>query len=404
MRTFLVLAAAFGSMGLAAGGTAGALVAAELTGGTASAGLPLGAVVAGSAAGALLISRVTRRAGRIAALVLGYLIGGLGAALVLVAATAASLGLVIAGSVVMGVANAAVYLTRYAAADAVPEAERGRALGAVLGGAAVGAVAGPNLLGISGDLAAGLGLPRFSGLYLVAAAAFPVAGALLALCGLHNRGGTGAGSSPVPGRPAGAAVAVLAITNLVMVAVMAIAPLHMLAHGHDLELIGVVVSIHVVCMLAPAPVAGWLADRTSPAVLAGLAAILLAAAGVLGAVADPHSDVAFTVVLAVLGLGWCAGVVAGSILLMASVPEPARPRAEGIGEFAMGVAAGGGAPLAGLLLALGGFQTLALALAVVSVVILPWAGTTLSGSGGPTTSPAPAARSAASSRLTTERE
>jgi MFS family permease len=373
----LVLAAAtaVGSIGLAAGGTAGALIAAELTGGSASAGVPLGAVVVGSAGGALLISRVTRHAGRITGLAVGYAIGSLGAALVVAATVAASLGLVVAGSVVMGVANAAVYLTRYAAADLVPGAARGRAVGVVLSGAAVGAVAGPNLLGPSGELAAGLGLPRFSGLYLVAAVAFPAAGALLGLPGRRAgrpRADRDRRPAPAPGRIAGTrgAVLVLVVTNLVMVAVMAMAPLHLLAHGHDLDVVGVAVSIHVLCMLAPAPLAGWLADRTGPAPVAGLGAGLLATGGLTGAVVGPDSTVGFTAVLAILGLGWCAGVVAGSAMLVASQPEAERPRAEGIGELAMGLAAGAGATLAGLVVAVGGFPVFAVATAAVSLVIL----------------------------------
>jgi MFS family permease len=388
VQLVLAAATAVGSMGLAAGGTAGALIAAEMTGDSTSAGLPLGAVVVGSAAGAVLISRVTRRAGRIAGLVLGYSVGAVGAALVVGTMTASNLALVVAGNLVMGVANAAVYLTRYAAADAVPAAARGRALGVVLTGAAVGAVAGPNLLGSGGDLATRLGLSRLGGLYLVAVVAFPTAGAILALLGRRTRGSVTGGARAERGLTArsrhsvgtgpGTAVFVLAVTNLVMVAVMAIAPLHLVAHGHHLDLVGVVVSIHVLCMLAPAPLAGWLADRVGIPVVAALGAILSGVAGVIGAFADPNSAVTITVVLAVLGLGWCAGVVAGSVMVADSLPDAQRWRAEGIGEVAMGLAAGVGAPLAGLVVAFGGFPTLVVAVSVVSLVMLyriSWVGT-----------------------------
>lgn len=366
-------------MGMGAGGTAGALLAMEMTGSSAAAGLPLGAVVLGSAIGALLISRVTRRAGRIAGLVVGYAVGSVGAGLVVVAAVAAGFGFVVAGSVMMGVANAAVFLTRYAAADSVPEATRGRALGAVLAGAAVGAVVSFNLLGPSGDLAAGLGLPPLTGLYLLAVVAFTSAGTALAALGYRTRRAVGvivqgAANRAVPdlGRPANArtAVLLLAVTNLVMVAVMTIAPVHMVAHGHDLNVVGLAVSIHALCMLAPAPLAGWLADRSGPMPVARLGLTLMAAAGITGGLADGGSAVTFTAVLALLGLGWCAGVVAGSTMLAASLPDAERPRAEGIGEVAMGLAAGTGAPLAGVVAGAGGFPTLAAAAAGVSLVVL----------------------------------
>ncbi|MEU5879364.1 MFS transporter [Spirillospora sp. NPDC047279] len=374
----LVLAAAtaVGSVGLAAGGVAGALIAAEMTGSSTSAGVPLGAVVVGSAAGAVLISRLTRFAGRSAGLVVGYAVGAAGAALVVAAMTTSNFGVVVAGHVAIGVANAAVYLTRYAAADAALAAARGRALGVILTGAAVGAVAGPNLLGPSGDLAVQLGLPRLSGLYVVAVVAFPVAGAILALFGRRARepvnGGLRAGTGQPPrSRPGvGTAVFVLAVTNLVMVAVMAIVPLHLVAHGHHLDVVGVVVSVHVLCMLAPAPLVGWLADCAGAPLVAGTGAALIVIAGVAGALADPTSALSLTVVLAVLGLGWCAGVVAGSVMVTDSLPGAQQWRAEGIGEMAMGVAAGFGAPLAGLVVAFGGFPALVVTTSVVSLVLL----------------------------------
>jgi MFS family permease len=81
----LALATAVGSSGLAVGGTAGALLGAEITGTEAAAGLPLGLLVVGSAATALLFSRRTGRAGRGRSLALGYVLGTIGAALVIIA-------------------------------------------------------------------------------------------------------------------------------------------------------------------------------------------------------------------------------------------------------------------------------------------------------------------------------
>jgi hypothetical protein len=52
------------------------------------------------------------------------------------------------------------------------------------------------------------------------------------------------------------------------------------------------------------------------------------------------------------------------------VPPALRPHTEGIGEVAMGLAAGVGAPMAGLVVALGDFVTLALAGALAGVLIL----------------------------------
>ena len=273
----LAAATAIGALGLAAGGSAGALLAEDMTGNTALAGLPLGALVAGSAVSALLISWRTGRAGRTAGLVLGYAIGTAGAALVIAAAVVDDLALLLAGSAALGAANAAIFLSRYAAAELGGETGRGRALGVVFFATAVGAVLSPNLLGPSGDLAEAVGLPGLAGLYLVALAAFVGAGFLLAaLPSASLPVGEGRAVTRSELRAglwsARVALVLLAVTNLVMVAVMAIAPIHMMEHGHGLDLVGVIVSIHVLCMFAPSPVTGWLADRAGSAIVAALGA------------------------------------------------------------------------------------------------------------------------------------
>ena len=165
-KTLLLLAGAtaIGALGLAAGGSAGALVAEDLTGSTAWAGLPLGFLVLGSAASALLISALSSRGGRTPGLVLGYALGVAGAVMVVAAVEVESLALLLAGSAGLGAANAAIFLTRYAAADLGGETGRGRALGLVFFATAAGAVVSPNLLGPSGDLAGALGLPHLAGL------------------------------------------------------------------------------------------------------------------------------------------------------------------------------------------------------------------------------------------------
>jgi Major Facilitator Superfamily len=285
------------------------------------------------------------------------------------------LALLLAGSAALGAANAAIFLSRYAAAELGGETGRGRALGVVFFATALGAVLSPNLLGPSGDLAGAVGLPGLAGLYLVALAAFVGAGFLLAALP--------SASLPVGERravtrrelraglwSARMALVLLALTNLVMVAVMAIAPIHMMEHGHGLDLVGVIVSIHVLCMFAPSPVTGWLADRAGSAIVAALGSGLMVAAGASGAVMDLSQSLQMTAMLALLGLGWNAGVVAGSTMLAASVPGHLRPQAEGIGEVAMGLAAGAGAPVAGLLVAYGDFTTLSMAAVVAGALML----------------------------------
>ena len=384
-RALLVLAfaTAVGSAGLAAGGTAGALLGAEIAGTEAAAGLPLGALVVGQAAAALLVSGTTGRVGRGMSLALGYVLGALGAVLVIGAAAAGGFAALLAGSAVLGAGNTSVFLARYAAAEVGDEATRGRALGTVLFAAALGAVASPNLLGPSGDLARGLGLPPLAGLYVVAILCFAAAALLLAAVSTPGdpylgRGAVlvGAGGRPrAPGRGvvpgignarARAALAVLGASNLVMVAVMAIAPVHLATHGHGLGVVGIVVGVHVAGMFAPSPVSGRLADKLGPRPVAAAGFSLLVAAGAAGAVLDVNGVSPMVTVLLMLGVGWNLAVLGGSTLLAASVPPALRPRAEGLGEVSMGLAAGAGAPMAGAIVALGGFAALSAAGAIVA--------------------------------------
>jgi MFS family permease len=82
----LVVAQLLGALGLAAGGTAGALLAEHLTGSAAAAGLPLSLLVLGSGVAAVAVTRVMRDHGRRAGLTAAYLAGAAGAALAVAAA------------------------------------------------------------------------------------------------------------------------------------------------------------------------------------------------------------------------------------------------------------------------------------------------------------------------------
>lgn len=377
MLFLLAVATAVGSAGLAAGGTAGALLAERITGTEAAAGVPLGVLVGGQAIAALLISTATVRLGRGRSLALGYAMGVAGAALVILAAVESSFLALLAGSAVLGAGNAAVFLTRYAVADVGENTGRGTALGIVLFAAALGAIASPNLLGPSGGLARLLNLPQLAGLYVIAVPCFSVAALLLAF-------GSGAAPPKAERKPlssgrdivsalrspaARASFLVLAAANIVMVAVMAIAPVHLLAHDHGLGLIGVIVAVHVAGMFLPSPVSGWLADRVGSTSVAVSGLAFISASCVAGSMFDMGKAYPIMATLLVLGVGWNLAIVGGSAMLVGSVPTALRPHAEGFGELSMGLAAAAGAPAAGLVVALNGFAALSLTGAVVATTV-----------------------------------
>jgi MFS family permease len=382
----LLLAAttAISAAGLAAGGTAAALIGTHIAGSDAASGVPLGCVVIGSAFGALTISRLAAAIGRGRSLATGYGIGCIGAAIVIGAAETSSFGLLCVGNILYGAANAAIFLTRYAAADVSGGSGRGRAIGLIFFGTAVGAVVSPALLGPSGDLAMALGLTRLSGMYVVALCVFAAAALMLVVQSrvrtdgevpaLRRRVGQGAQRADVftalRNRPTRSAIAFLAVANLLMVGVMAVAPVRMMTDGHGLQVIGFVVSAHVAGMFLPSPLSGWAADRFDPGRVATVGIALLVAAGVWGTLRPQASPAAMTASLVVLGVAWNVSVVGASTLLVASLPERLRTEGEGIGEVAMGLAAAVAAPVAGVVVALAGLVAIWLAVAVVAVVAI----------------------------------
>jgi MFS family permease len=366
---------AVAAIGLAAGGTAGPLLAGAITGSPELSPLPLGLLVLGAAGSAPAVTALMRRRGRGTGLAACYGMAGAGVAGALLAAALLSWPLLLAASLLLGVGNTGVMIGRYVAADAAPPGREGRAIGLAMTAVTVGAVGGPALLGPAGPAAAGLGLPREAGLYLLALLAFPLAAWLVRPRDTATAGVRAAAPPRGLRAPAGSGVRlaylVLGGTNLIMVSVMASAPAWLHLHGWPLDAVGVVVALHVAAMFAPSVLSGRLRDRIGAAgtALAG-AAVLVAAAG-LGALAAPGAGLAAHVaVLGLLGLGWNLQLIGGTALLVESAAGPLRARAEGRGEAVMGLAAAAGTlGLAGPLLSFGGLAALWVALAAVAMLI-----------------------------------
>jgi MFS family permease len=387
----LVVAQLLGALGLAAGGTAGALLAEDLTGAVAGAGLPLAVLVLGSGISAVVVTRIMDRAGRRVGLALAHLGGALGAGVAVAAVALGDWPLLLAGCALLGGGNTAVMLPRYAAADLA--SRRGRSISTVVAAASVGAVVGPNLLGPAGSLARALELPEPAGLFLLAVPAFSGAALVLVVFLrpdplLVARTAAPANDTEQPAPAAGngslavlgdrhirLAVLVLALSNLTMVGVMAVAPVHLHAEGAGMGMVGLMISAHIAAMYLPSPLTGWLADTFGGHMVAGAGALLLGAGGVV-AMAGAGQE-AITAALLLLGVGWNAGLIGGSTLLRDAPVQPSlRTRAEGIGELGMGAAAAAGGSGAGLLLATGGFALLGLVATMPCLLILAVVATT----------------------------
>lgn len=336
----------------------GTLVAADRLG-AGWGGVPSTAGIVGTGAGALALTRLTRRMSRRAAFVLGYAAAAAGACLAAAAVAAGDVAGLCAGMLLLGLGNAAAQLSRYAAADLHPAGRRGSAIGLVVWSAAAGAVGGPLLLDPSGVLAGGADLPVLTGPFLLALLTCAVAAGVAAG---GPRGRVGARAAPplrelVRTPAARSALTVMVTAQVVMVAVMTAAPLDMHMHGDGLDAVGMTLSAHTLGMFALSPVTGRLFDRfgARPVIVGGL--LTLAASTGLAAVAT--GSPARPVALFLLGYGWNLCFVGGSGRLARDLPEAERPHVEGAVDAAVWTIAAAASLLSTVVLSAGGYAVLA---------------------------------------------
>jgi len=426
----LVFSNLLAGVGVASGAAVGALLA-ERLGGTSMAGLAQAVGVLAAAVASIPLATLAQLRGRRWALSLGYALSTVGALLIVTAAVLGQLVLLLVGLTLYGVANATNLQSRYAAADNAGSSTRARTMSIVLWSTTVGSVVGPNLAAPGAVVGSGFGVPDLGGPYLFSIVAYLLAGLLLAALYRDPVGSAAVASATTAvERPRGQddgrrddgdgrddgdrrarrdelaepkrtgalsalrwawahprarfAVVTTAVAHAVMIMVMVMTPVHMQHGGMSLQLVGIVISLHVLGMFALSPVFGWLADRFGPLRVAVGGMVLQAAAVVLGFAAAAmvpdagahaghgaapalDTEVLTGVALVLLGLGWSACVIASSAVL-ASVAEPhVKLPLQGATDALMNYFGAGSAALAGPLLAWGGFQAVNTAGAILLV-------------------------------------
>ena len=389
--TVVVVSQMFGGAGLAAGVTVGALLAEDMLGGTSLSGLPAGLFTLGSALAAYLVGRLSQRSGRRTGLAAGFLVGAAGAVGIVVAAVVASPVLLFVSLFVYGAGTASNLQARYAGTDLAAPERRGTAVSTALVATTFGAVAGPNTVGATGRVAEGLGLPALTGPFLLAAVAFGLAGLVLfallrpdpllvarsLAAARPGHAGSAPADLPVWRRGIVAGATVMVLTQVAMVAIMTMTPVHMQQHGHGLDAVGFVIGLHVAAMFLPSLVTGPLVDRLGRAPMVIAAGITLLVAGVVAATAPDDSLAALTLALVLLGLGWNFGLISGTALLVDGTTLETRARTQGTVDVLIAISGATGGVASGWVMAGSSYATLALIGGCLSLVLLPvvvWAG------------------------------
>lgn len=372
-------------------GTVNSIVGAELSGMIALAGLPVTVMLLSAALGAfswgLLIEKIGRRRGLGIGLILGVF-GGLSSAL---AIWQELYPLYLFGMALFGLAQSAMQLGRFGAAEVNPGENRGKAIATVVLGGTVGSIAGPLLVGPAGVLASRAGLNELVGPYGTALILFAIAATIIftrlrpdpteiarELAQKDQRSDIKT-EQPRPVaeilKQPGVIVAILSMVvgQAVMVMIMVITGLHMKALAHPLTSISLVISAHTFGMFAFSVVSGNLTDRLGRETVIILGAGILILAG-LGAGLSPDV-LPIAVFLFLLGLGWNLCYVGGSTLLTDQLSQNEGSRIQGINDLFVGAASAVGSLGSGFVFAAVGFQTMGFvgaAFAVIPLAVAIW--------------------------------
>lgn len=387
----VILSQIFGGAGLAAGVTVGALLAQDMLGTDSFAGVPAALFTLGSAGAALLVGRLSQNFGRRTGLATGFIGGGIGAIGVVLAAELDNLPLLFISLLIYGAGTATNLQARYAGTDLAQPTQRAKAISAAMVFTTFGAVAGPNLVNITGRVAISLGAPALTGPFMLAALAYIVAGLVLLIFlrpdpfivskaiaeaqrakDIQNSVDGATPQEPIVNKSGiivGATVMVL--TQIVMIAIMTMTPVHMKHHGHGLGDVGLVIGIHIAAMYLPSLITGALVDKYGRTLMSYASGITLLLAGLVSALAPGDSMVLLILGLALLGLGWNFGLISGTAAIIDATPPQSRAKTQGTVDVLIALAGASGGALSGMVVAQSSYTNLSFIGGFLSLLLIP---------------------------------
>jgi MFS family permease len=357
LRT-LVSGQVIAAASLASAVTVGAFVIQDILGAeTAWSGIASATVTIGTAFMAQVLSLLMTRKGRRVGLQTGYLIAFVGGIIAGVGAEKSQLAIFLFGLFLFGNGQAANLLSRYAATDLADVKTRASAMSKILFASTFGAVFGPILVVPAERIGESVfGWHKYTGPWIFSACFFVFAALNVMIRlrpdplevsgGLKSQNVAGVqppkfrvAMSTIAASP-GAKIAIFAmvISQVTMVAVMTMTPVHLKAHGHE-SVSPFVISLHIAGMYAFSPLVGRYCDRKGRLSAIAVGSILLIMATVFSALAGESALLLFPA-LWLLGVGWSFGLIGGSNLLVDSVPLESRVQVQGTADFLMSLCGG----------------------------------------------------------------
>ncbi|NSL51896.1 MFS transporter [Bacillus sp. P2(2020)] len=388
-RTLIVvlLSQTLGGAGLAAGISVGALLAKDILGTDSLTGLPTALFTLGSALSAYIVGQIAQTHGRRLSLSFGFLTGGLGALGVVLAAYFHSIIFLFVSLFIYGAGTSTNLQARYAGTDLAKPYERAKAASIAMVATTFGAVVGPNLITPMGKLAEAIYIPALAGPFLLAAVAYCSAGLMfffflkpdpLQVARVIEETNIGQQVTPPDlstekqvqriGIITGASILIL--SQIIMVAIMTMTPIHMEHHNRSLTAVGVVISLHIAAMYLPSLLTGALVDKIGRIKMAIASAVTIAISGIMAAYVPGESVFLLSIALMLLGLGWNFGLITGTAIIVDSTTIHNRPKIQG--SIDVGVALGGatGGLLSSVIFAHYSYTALSLIGAYLSLLIV----------------------------------
>ena len=289
--------------------------------------------VIGAAIATYPASMWMKRVGRRNGFLTGGAFGLVGSVLATLSMASASLPLLCAGTMLLGVYNAFGQYYRFAAADAAPADFKAKAISYVLAGGVLGGVIGPELSKLTRALVQPEFFASYASLFVYSLAAMAFISRLRLVEAAED-------ASQQPARPLSEIVAqptfvvaavVAALGYAVMSLLMTATPLAMGFCGHPYTAAASVISAHVVGMFGTSFFTGSLIKRF------GVLQVMMSGVALMFgcvAVALSGQDISnFWFALVLLGVGWNFMYIGGSTLLTETYRPSEKAKAQGVNEM-----------------------------------------------------------------------